>query len=532
MAQIIHNISTPNDGLGDALRTAMGHQNDMNTELYTDKVDKVTGKGLSTNDYTNAEKSKLAGIEVGAQVNVQSDWEQADVDADDYIKNKPEQLFASVGYFDYNDLATQTTPLAFTSGVELQLTNDTLGAFTDVSKAPYGISILWDSATNTFDFSQFESGDTIDLRVDLNISTIGANAVVKCFLRLGEGTASEYDVFIGDRYFKSAATFENTKMDLSFYIGSDDVRLTPAKIIFIADAIGEVKVNGWYTRVIRRNVNIVSFAGGDEYVKKQFYNFYSYPNTGVAQVLPFRPDGIGNYSLTNGALVSLAGFDLTLITGIPTAEPLYLGKQIIIDNKTGGNVTLQDGGVAEIPFDLGVDVIIPANGKILFYYNGITLTELFRSWTTGGTVSDDTFTLSFPRLAISGNATNVFFASFINTSSVLFNSSTAIADHTLLTSINFGITRLFTIPQDCIIDKITCSLNVAFELSIWKADSLASPTTGKTEVFYETSIGSGIANYNVASPTLSQGNIIVPMIKTLGGTTTYFGDFFITFKTI
>lgn len=32
-------------------------------------VKKVTGKDLSTNDYTNAEKSKLAGIESGAQVN-------------------------------------------------------------------------------------------------------------------------------------------------------------------------------------------------------------------------------------------------------------------------------------------------------------------------------------------------------------------------------------------------------------------------------------------------------------------------------
>ena len=33
------------------------------------KVDKVAGKGLSTNDYTTAEKTKLAGIESGAQVN-------------------------------------------------------------------------------------------------------------------------------------------------------------------------------------------------------------------------------------------------------------------------------------------------------------------------------------------------------------------------------------------------------------------------------------------------------------------------------
>ena len=35
----------------------------------SDKVDKETGKGLSTNDYTTAEKEKLAGIAEGAEVN-------------------------------------------------------------------------------------------------------------------------------------------------------------------------------------------------------------------------------------------------------------------------------------------------------------------------------------------------------------------------------------------------------------------------------------------------------------------------------
>lgn len=35
----------------------------------TNKVDKVAGKGLSTNDYTTAEKSKLAGIAAGATAN-------------------------------------------------------------------------------------------------------------------------------------------------------------------------------------------------------------------------------------------------------------------------------------------------------------------------------------------------------------------------------------------------------------------------------------------------------------------------------
>ena len=54
MAQINHNISSPNDDLGDALRTAFGNQNTMNTELYATKVDKVDGFGLSENNLTDA----------------------------------------------------------------------------------------------------------------------------------------------------------------------------------------------------------------------------------------------------------------------------------------------------------------------------------------------------------------------------------------------------------------------------------------------------------------------------------------------
>ena len=37
--------------------------------LFNGKVDKVTGKGLSTNDYTTTEKNKLSGIASGAEVN-------------------------------------------------------------------------------------------------------------------------------------------------------------------------------------------------------------------------------------------------------------------------------------------------------------------------------------------------------------------------------------------------------------------------------------------------------------------------------
>lgn len=62
---------------------------------WNNKVDKVSGKGLSTNDYTTTEKNKLKGIIAGAEVNVQADWNVVDESSDAYIKNKPSAMPAS-----------------------------------------------------------------------------------------------------------------------------------------------------------------------------------------------------------------------------------------------------------------------------------------------------------------------------------------------------------------------------------------------------------------------------------------------------
>lgn len=62
--------------LGELMKSAVAKLNENFTELYehvsliTNKVDKEAGKGLSENDYTTAEKNKLAGIDSAAQVNV------------------------------------------------------------------------------------------------------------------------------------------------------------------------------------------------------------------------------------------------------------------------------------------------------------------------------------------------------------------------------------------------------------------------------------------------------------------------------
>ena len=70
---LINSVDTTNDTAFSGYVTS---NNARSTTIETNvatKVDKVAGKQLSTEDYSTAEKSKLAGISAGAQVNVPTD---------------------------------------------------------------------------------------------------------------------------------------------------------------------------------------------------------------------------------------------------------------------------------------------------------------------------------------------------------------------------------------------------------------------------------------------------------------------------
>lgn len=101
-------------------------QTEVNNAL-SGKVDKETGKGLSSNDYTDAEKTKLSGIAAGAEANVQSDWQQSDNTKDDYIKNKPENLVQDASYVhtDNNYTSDEKSKLSgIAAGAEVNVQSD------------------------------------------------------------------------------------------------------------------------------------------------------------------------------------------------------------------------------------------------------------------------------------------------------------------------------------------------------------------------------------------------------------------------
>ena len=117
------------------------------------KVDKETGKGLSTNDYTTAEQTKLAGIASGAEVNVQANWNESDSTSDAYIQNKPEMsnylLTNNLGAEINDNVSKNTWAVVVNGSVAMLYVGNGIASFqTFVGRAMYGLETLWAQILN------------------------------------------------------------------------------------------------------------------------------------------------------------------------------------------------------------------------------------------------------------------------------------------------------------------------------------------------------------------------------------------------
>lgn len=291
MAQQHINYSTPNDGLGDTLRTSQVKAESNFNELYANKVDKVTGKSLTDVNFSQVDKNKLDSLDPNA--GVQDDWLQGDNLEPDYIKNKPTNLsdffndlpqyLNAVGTFHYADLDTQTTPLNIVSNIALQLENDALGTNTVLTNAPFGIDSVWNTVTNTMDFSQLSIGDALHLRVDATITTSSANQNVKCFVKFGIGSAYEFDLTLSQDLIKTAGVHPLVS-EVSFDMAYQEIIENPAKIYVVSDGNATIKINGWYFEILRKNINVIDLITDLGYIPEDLdnkSNGYIVDGTGV-----------------------------------------------------------------------------------------------------------------------------------------------------------------------------------------------------------------------------------------------------------
>lgn len=142
------------------------------SSLQSNKQDKIDSThklnadlvedGTTNKVFTATEQTKLSGIEDGAEVNVQPDWNQSDSTADDYIKNKPTipsvsnatiiitQGGSEKGRFTLNQSNSQTIPLDAGGGgssIDVQVDSASIVAQNIANIITTGV---YNSSTNPF----------------------------------------------------------------------------------------------------------------------------------------------------------------------------------------------------------------------------------------------------------------------------------------------------------------------------------------------------------------------------------------------
>jgi hypothetical protein len=153
------------------------------------KVDKVIGKGLSTNDYTSVEQTKLAGIQAGAEINVNADWNAISGDAQ--ILNKPSIPLTTKGdLFTYNT-ANARLPIGLDTQVLIadSTTSTGLKWGTNTAATPTGYYGAWQdgftqtaAASNTGYAMIFRN---VDLSNGVSVVTNGTNLTRITFANTG-----------------------------------------------------------------------------------------------------------------------------------------------------------------------------------------------------------------------------------------------------------------------------------------------------------------------------------------------------------
>lgn len=199
----------------------------------SNKVDKEAGKGLSTNDYTTAEKNKLGGIANNAQVNVLENIKvngttQAitSKEVNISVPTKTSQLTNDSGFL-------TSVPSDYVTDTELNgkgyQTSPQVEAI--VTGKGYQTSTQVQTAIN----NALKDVTGIDFQVVTELPATGSKGVI--YLKAhAHGTGDGYDeyIWVTDKYEKIG----NTDIDLSGYVLSSDlVELSNTEIQGLWDSV-------------------------------------------------------------------------------------------------------------------------------------------------------------------------------------------------------------------------------------------------------------------------------------------------------
>lgn len=156
-----------------------------------------------------------------------------------------------MGWYDYNDNVTATSPLNAVADTWLYITNDGLGSNTSSTYGLEGLAEVYDTVNQRFDWTGLALGDTFDIRIDLEVTTTVANQEYEVTMELASTSGSPYTLQIAQGVKKSAGVAHVVSW-WGGYMGNLETLNNHAKLKLLTDAAATVKVNGWYVRVLTK----------------------------------------------------------------------------------------------------------------------------------------------------------------------------------------------------------------------------------------------------------------------------------------
>jgi hypothetical protein len=149
----------------------------------------------------------------------------------------------------------------------------------------------------------------------------------------------------------------------------------------------------------------IPIVGGD-FVKKIYAGAVTNFIIGDDISFPLPANGKSLLVFTNPALNSIAGFNLTQMSGLASDELPYEGKPFIIFNSTNTPLVLRhyDDINAQIWFDFkdNVDITIPAREHITILYYEQGCLDLYKSWSEQASSPTDVLPIGYFGLSQSG----------------------------------------------------------------------------------------------------------------------------------
>jgi hypothetical protein len=219
-----------------------------NTNNITTNTNNITTNTNNITTNTNNITINTNNITINTN-NITTNTNNITTNTNNIATNASNIAKSTITYWFYDsDTVTAVTPISHTGGAaNTYLTNSALGT-SSTAYNPASNDRLWNSSTSLFDFTSLKLGDTIEFRVDIDITTTAANQEVSLLMSLSEGY-SPYEFNMTHLSYKTVSSNNKRSILFTVYMGDTGTINGGARFRFVSADNATIKVDGWLYKV-------------------------------------------------------------------------------------------------------------------------------------------------------------------------------------------------------------------------------------------------------------------------------------------